>query len=612
VFFWVAVSALGIALRGIRWEETFERAQIITGLVPYPEGHPFAQYARNAIGFHYYLSAALMHYFPDPAVVCGYRSVWSAAFAVLPVYVLAFVLTRKLWLAHLCTLLTMAGIHLFFSSYYALQVWPDKFTAGTIGQGYALFILAAFMARRWRTACLLLGLMPIVHMGHMPVVLGVGVLAGLWLGATRHPDGKGIGLSFLAGLGASLVFILILRQVGAPAPVSGPYFSDGDFLDAWRRYEYYEDIHRAPTATPRFGAFANSLMVLGGLLLVSAACWRIDVRRGNRPSPFAWVWWYAFGATAAVAAAKGGQWLWGEHVPFLLIGWLPYRSPNLCAVLLIPALVYAVASLNRNRRGALLALSTAALLGLRPLLAALLPDTLFARYIAPPEHGMFFLFGLGAAALWHTLRTESPRFAFAWAGILGLCWAALAGEHQFGALLVVVGAGAYWATGIVCARCYRPATALATCAAVLLFAGLLHGLHRDHIPGLETTPFEQEVAAIMAREAEPGEVLLTPHWHIDWQEKLGQAVFATFETPLFLSYMRPIAATMEQMMDDAYGIRFGEPWDYQLDAWRNRSRPKWIALGEKYRIRFVLAPNSIPLPLTQVVTGDTLTLWRIL
>lgn len=610
LLFWVAIAALGIALRGIRWEETYERAQAITGMVPYPDDHPFAQYARAAIGFHYYLSAALMHYIPDAAVICGYRSVWSAAFALIPVYIIAFLLTRKLWLAHLSTLLSMAEVHLFFCSHYALQVWPDKFTAGTIGQGYALFILAAFMARRWRTAFLLLGLMPIVHIGHMPTVLGVGVLAGLWLAVGPHPDRKGIGLSFLAGLCGTVIFVLVHHHFRLPAPVAGPYFSDQDLVDAWRRYEFYEDIHRAPTATPRFGAFANSIMALAGLLLVSAACWRIDFQRGTRPSPFAWIGWYAFGSAAAVSAAKGGQWLLGEQVPFLIIGWLPFRSPNVCAVLLVPALVYAIACIGPKGVSAARVMIVPAVLALRPLLSVLLPEDVYTSYVAPPEHGLFLLFGLAMATLWTALWKGSPRFALGWAGVLTLCWIALAWEHQFGAFLVATGAAAGFVPLLGELRWHRSALSLGACTAIALLVGLLFALRQDYKPGLMNTPFESEVAAVIAREAQPGEIVLTPHWHIDWQEKLNQPVFATFETPLFLTYYRPLAATIEKMMTDAYDIRFGQPWDYQLDSWRSWSQAEWLQLAKTYNIRFVLAPNSVALPLTPVLPGGSLTLWR--
>ena len=612
--FWVGVSVLGIYLRGIRWEETYERAQALTGIVPYPVGHPLAQYARGAIGFHYYLSAAIMQFTQDPRIICGYRDIWSAAFALIPLYALGYVLTRKLWLAHLSALLGMAGIHLFFCSYYGLQIWPDKFTAGTIGQGYALFILVAFMGRHWRAGFALLGFMPIIHLGHMPVVLGVGVLAALWLVYIRHQDRLDIAVSFFMALGCSLGLIALLRYFSLPEPTEGAFYTSADYLDAWRRYEYYEDIHRAPTATPRFGAFANSIMVVVGLLLASVACWRLDWNRESKPSPFLWVLWYAIGTGMAIAAAKLGQWYWAEHVPYLLIGWLPYRSPNLCAFLLIPTLIYGATRVLPDPRAGLSILVLTGLFGVRPLLAIVLPGGLYESYIAPPEHFLFFLFGLTMASLAIALKA-APRFRIGWLLALLLAWCLLFGAHQFGAALLL--AGSVTGLGIHCGnRMWRDvwtgtAVMAATVGVVALFGGLLLELHRSYLPALENTPFENEVAALIGAEAQPGELVLTPHWHLNWQEKLNQPVFVTFETPLFLPYLRRLAGPIEKMMDEAYDIRFGEPWDYRLEAWKGQNRAEWKALGATYGIRFVLSPNTVPLDLTPVLRGETLTLWRV-
>lgn len=615
LLFWAGIAVLGIYLRGIRWEESFERAQALLGLVPYPEGHPLYRYAHGAIGFHYYVTASLMRFWPDPAFVCGYRSVLSAWFAILPVYVVGVVLTRRVWLGHLSALLSVAGIHLFFCSYYGLQVWPDKFTAGTIGQGYAVLILAALCARRWTTALLMLGVMPVVHLGHMPVVLGVGGLALAWLCWSR-PDGWHRALlAFLGGLVCSLLFVVAVHHASAPVPTDGPFFSGKDPLEVWRRFTYFEDIHRAPTTTPRFGSFANSLMALAGLLLVSVALCRRDGMKRNHPSPWWWIFLCAAGSALAVFAAKGAQYFLGPDTPYLLIGWLPYRSPNLCAVLLVPVLVYAVTVGARTYRsqgalwnGAVLAV---VYLALRPVLHGVVPETLYARYVAPPETMLFFLFGAALEPLWRGLE-GTGRFRVGWSICVGMVVVLLGLEHQFGVLLVVVGFGTFVLLNRLSCR---PAgvwqRGAVVVAAIVLLGTLLLELHRDYLPALENSPFDDDVAALLAAESQPGELLLTPHWHLNWQEKLHHPVFTTFETPYFLPYMRDLAGTLEKMMEDAYGIRFGEAWDYQLEVWKTRARAEWQALGERYAIRYVLSPNSVPLDLTPVLEGDTLTLYRV-
>ena len=556
-----------------------------------------------------------MRFWPEPVIICGYRSVLSAWFAVLPFYVLGVLLTRKVWFGHLTALLGVAGVHLYFCSYYGLQVWPDKFTAGTIGQGYALFFLAALIAQWWRSALVLLGLMPIVHLGHMPVVLGVGMVAGVWLWHYRPGRGKSAALAFAAALTCSVSFVVFIHHFSIPPPAEGPFYSDRISLDVWQRFTYYEDIHRAPTTTPRFGAFVNSLMVMVALVLVCAALIRRDLAN---PGPFLWIFLYTVGCVIAVSAAKIAQYACGPETPYLLIGWLPYRSPNLCAVLLLPVLVYVTAGCLAGREPSSV-LNVAALsvivLALRPVLQSLVPETLYESYIAPPETVLFFLFGAALPRLWRALDGR-PRFRALWTACTVLAVGLLAMEHQFGAALVILsGVGVLLLDGmnLVWVRAWNcPLQGAMGVAAVTLLVAMLMELHRDYIPALKNTPFEDEVAAVLAEESRPGELLLTPHWHLNWQEKLCQPIFMTFETPYFLPYMRDLAGPMEKMMEDAYDIHFGKPWDYNLGAWKTRSPTEWREVGRTYGIRFVLSPNAVPVALKPILRGETLTLYEIM
>lgn len=608
---WAAVGVLGIYLRGIRWEETWERAQALTGMIPYPEGHPLLQYARGAIGFHYYLTALVMGFTENPAIICGARDVLSAWSAILPVYLLGCVLGKRVAAGHLAALLCVAEIHLFFCSYYGLQVWPDKFTAGTIGQGWALLIIAALSAARWRTAFALLGFMPIIHLGHMPIVLGVGLLALAWRWRAQPESRRDNLIAFGIPLACALCFVLLIRWNSGPIPSAGPYFSDADALDAWRRFTHYEDIHRAPTATPRFGDFANSLMVLGGLLLLSTALVRRDWVRARQAGPWMWILLYALGCALAVGTAKAAQTVLGEYTPYLLIGWLPYRSPNLCAILLIP-LVVAVLRPRAEKRFNL-ALLIAAALGFRVILEPLLPQALVARFLTVPEAALFFLVGASAIRLWREMGHGAFRTIWGACTVAGIGLLAL--EHQFGAALVVSGAVTGWlleqpraTMNVPWRRAYLAVTAIGI---ALLASHTALQLRRTYLPALKVNPFDQQLAEVLHRELQPGELLLTPHWHLDWQEKLNCPVFLTFETPYFLPYMRRLAPVIEQMLTDAYGIRFGESWDYELHAWRERDEEAWRALGEKYGIRFVLAPANLTLALEPVLRGESLVLYRI-
>ena len=103
-------AIIAVALRGVRWDETWEHAQILSGQVTYPEGHPLALYVHNAFSFPTHLSAWLLSLGAGPALLCGFRNVLFLLASMLPVYALTATLTRSIWAALLASLLMMQGI----------------------------------------------------------------------------------------------------------------------------------------------------------------------------------------------------------------------------------------------------------------------------------------------------------------------------------------------------------------------------------------------------------------------------------------------------------------------------------------------------------------------
>ncbi len=101
LLFWTLVAIIGIALRGVRWEEGLERAQAMLGVVPYPADHPLPLYAWNAFSVHYYSSALLLWLSDSPLLVCGLRNLLCAWGALVPVYLMASVFARSTAAGHL-------------------------------------------------------------------------------------------------------------------------------------------------------------------------------------------------------------------------------------------------------------------------------------------------------------------------------------------------------------------------------------------------------------------------------------------------------------------------------------------------------------------------------
>jgi len=612
---WLLIGAAGIALRGVRWEESYERAQAMLGLVAYDPGHPLYVYGWNAFSLHYYLSAAVLRVWDSPLLVCGVRDLLCMWAALLPVYFIGARVARSLWGGHLAAAFILANAHQIFRSYYSINVWPFMFTAGEIGFGWALAVVAAWVWGRWGLGFFLLGVMPVVHIGQMPPALAVGIALGAVLLAFGQPvERRRMALGLAAGLALTAAFVALHYAIRVPLPESGPYAAAGDAEEVWRRFTFYEDIHRRPGVPPRFGPFAHSQFALVGLLLLSFGwLWRSRQDGSTESRPPVAVLLYGVACCGAVWIAAAGQAALGADTPFWLIGWLPYRLPNHAGALLV-----ALAAGMAWREGARwAAVAAVAWLAVAPLGVWVLPDSLHQRYVAPAEGPLFLLIGaafaatyagmgksvsrnvwmVACAAAWGYVAWHNQFLAAVLAGGVLLGWGL---SHLLGARIPVTTASAWWG---------KPHPTVALAVAVVV-SGQLAGewRTREHLPRDE---FEMEMKIYFEANARPEEVLLTPFTSINYQEKTGQPVFATFETYLFIPYMRELAPTIETMLSDAYGIRFGQPWSQDLSVWERRTRAEWVALGEKYDIGFVLAPADAAIALEPVLRGDGRVLYRI-
>ncbi|MFM1920139.1 MAG: hypothetical protein RLZZ303_1773 [Candidatus Hydrogenedentota bacterium] len=630
--FWMLVGVLGVALRGVRWEEGFERAQALLGVVPYPDGHPLRVYAWNSFSIHYYSSALLLKLTDSALLVCGLRNLLCAWGAMLPLYILGSLLARRALAGHLATLLILANAHAFFRSYYSNDVWPFMFTSGELGLAWALLCVCAFAARRWCIAFFMTMAMPVVHVGQLPPVLALAGLMLAWVVWQEREHLRPATQGLLCGLAVSALFTVVYLLLRQPMPDGGGYSSAVDAHEVWKRFTYYEDIHRRPVLPPRFGPLWHSTLgmvaalALGGLWLWS------ERARGARVHGLAVLMLYATIASSAVGIAWGVQQWMGIDTPYLIIGWLPYRLTNHVAIVLLVL----VAVINLSSRQMAAALAAAGWLAARPLLALVLPETFHGRYVMPSEGPLFLLVG-GAmvavargipahraavsvllAAAWFTLALATPFLAAC--ALLGILVAALEKVIALGYMQRLWEYIPRHAAGDVvqASREQRDSTSigsrwLATALPVLgltAVAGmLLHEYH--HRQQLVRSPFEVEMRRFFETENNPTGILLAPFWTLNYQEKTGQPVFATFETPLLTPYIRSLGPVIEKMLGDAYGIRWGQPWNYDLTLWTGRSPEEWRTLRATYGIAYVLAPESFPLALDPVLRGEGLVLYRM-
>ena len=511
VVFWVLFSCVAVVLRGVRWEETYENALVISRLVPYPEGHPIFLFFRNLFSAQAYLSAALVRLFPEPLPINGARNVAYLAFTTVPVFVLATVLARGALAGYAAVALVLLGAYLNLDSYYPLNTWPTFYSNGHIGRGWALLALGLLVARRWRAAYLMTGLLACVHLGHLPVLLLVALACVAWLwrqgdhGAARQAalcGGAGLAVSALLWLGHALLFKV-------EPPVTGPYAVAGDGLAILRDYLPLHDVHRG---FPRFGPFAHSVLATVAVLLLCGAAISGSAERRRR---YGWLALYGAAVAMVVFGTKGLHAALGDELPYAFLRWMPYRLTNHLAVLLTPV---ACALLWRPGTRWVLAgiLACAAAL---PLLHWGLPEALYARYAAPEEWLSYVL----AGGAWAAVTGRYGRRWGYWAVTL-LAVGVLGTDTRYGAVCVAVAWGGGLAfqaltrlgceSGEVDGKHEHDVVPARTVFVVALLVGMLLATMlwqqwrtREHLP---RTAIQREVKAYLDQAGERDAMLLTP------------------------------------------------------------------------------------------------------
>lgn len=621
---WLLFCIVAVLLRGIRWEETFEHALIITHRTPYPEGHPMFRYVRNAFSLQSYLSAIWLWFLPSPALLCFLRNTLQLLSATLPVYLIAARLSgRSLW-GHAAAALVLLEGHSFFESYYPVAVWPHFFSVGQIGMGYALLVLALLLFGKSRSAWLLLGLMPAVHIGQWPVLLLTALLHAGW-SLSRAPVGH-VELSkrllpFGAGLLMVAVFGLIHWRFHVPAPAFGVYAAQEEYHAIWAAYSPMHDLHRFFT---RFNPFGHTVILMIASMLLGIAAAREEglsatYREGHHdtPGPHFWIQMYIVLVCSVVTAVLLLQHVLGSATPFLLIGWMPHRLTNHLAPLLIALAVSALLSpRGRNHSGGLFVTLLLGLAVFSPVLSSLLPANIGVRYLDANEHVLFLLIG-GAFGMHAACPDQGTRFVLVWGIGCALAWLCLAWYHQFSAALLACGFSSVWILHrVLPARPVKgfvkerwPGYSLAALVLLLVAGSLVtQWRHRETLP---MTPIQRETRDFLASAGETEAMIVTPYWEIEWLARTEHPVLADYQTAHLMTYLPSLAPAIKRLHADVFGIAVDGAAAWNLEAWKDRDTATWRRLGEAYGFAYVVSPQEIPLTLAPLLSTDTHRLYGV-
>ncbi|MCF6285097.1 MAG: hypothetical protein L3K26_07895 [Candidatus Hydrogenedentes bacterium] len=612
-FAWVAFSIIAVAIRGVRWEETYEHALIITRLAPYPEGHPCFQYCRNVFSGQSYLSALLLHFIDSPLLINGLRNVLQLVFCTVPVFLLGARFSGKARYGHIAVVLVLLGIHRGLQSYYPIESWPHMYAIGQIGTGYALFVLALLLYGCWRTVWLLLGLMVAIHVGQLPII---GAVAGVqWLRylyqGNRQRVVQALGY-FSLGLVPCILLFAVMTRLHVPLPTEGAYAATGDVHAIWAAYTERYDLHRGfARLNPFWKSWIGVVLVL--FLAGLRACG--ERRRAIGEKDHGWVGLYGI----ILSVVVGGIWLthqaMGGDIPFLLLGWMPYRLTNHLAILLVPLAIGVLAHTppgrDRPRYAPRVFLFGVLLwLAMAPLWSIMLPEVLYTRYAGNLDTGLWLLSG-GAliTAIHHYRKDGGPLLA-----PLLLTGTGIAVLVYISPYAAVIGLVAMTACGLLlwaealCERMGPIEKYLAIVSAILLIGSLIQqATARQHLP---VHPLQQEVMDYLTDRGESDAMLVLPYWDVAWLAKTRHPVFADYQTAHHMTYMRSLAPSLKKMHADIYGFSVDGDAGTPLAPWPKRSAAEWRTLAEAYEFDYVLAPSEMALALTPVLKSHPYTLYR--
>ena len=598
---WLIFCVLAVILHGVQWDETYEHAQVLLGQVPYPAGHPLFQYVRGAYSLQTYLSAALLWLGAGPEWICGFRNVLGLVSTVIPVFLFGALISGRTFGGHIAVVLALRGIHLELDGSYPLTVWPIVFSNGMVGTGAALITLFLILIGWRRSGYLLAGLMPCIHIGQFPPVLFIlllDVVHAWWKNGFKRIR---IPLVWLAvGWGCSLGLLILPVVLHVAPPTTGAYAVDISSAQAlWKSYTAHYDGHRQ--FPPR-----NGQLALVGLLILSG----VGMLRGwlGKKSPH-----NAYLAGGGVSGAAGGLFfytlgiallVWGTQlihilagpdIPFLFIGWMPYRLINHATLLLLAA---TVGFLMRSCNGSLLLVAGLVVAALPiPLVETWVGTSLTERYFANGEGILFVLYGAALNGL-----IPSGLGTGLWKYIPVVLAVALAGVHRFGGYGYLLGVViSYSATRVI-----RNPISLTTPilgGLVFLVMGTQLWIQYTQRNPLPLTPLDR---ILLVQPDKTGMVVARPDEFL-LQAKTGHPVLVETATASLMSYMPSLAPVIQQLYSDVYGIRFdtsSSASDKWLQVWQIRSRSEWRTLAQKYGFRYVIAPFGIMLDLPEIATTE--------
>ena len=616
VLLWILVPALAIALRGIRWDEHAEFAPVFLGTVDYPQYHPLALWIHYVKNLQIFASALVMKFNADPTVISGMRNLLFLWATCLPTYLTGFALSRRALVGHIAVILLLFDLHAPFSSNYPWYTWPHFFSTGHVGRGAAMLTLAFLLLNKPRTALLLLGFLPAIHLGQAPLIFA---LTGLYLAHAFYTQDRSIVsrrcLWLIPGI-AVFAATWLLQPAPPIIPESSVYFSNADPMPIIRGYLEI-DPHRAKPGT--WIPYTNGNLMLMLMILVTIGAAIMQRKSDLDRQPYVLLALYVAGCAIVVFGAMTLHLVLGDRIPLLIIGAMPYRFANHVAFL-FPVAVAAILLRTKDetsfaQSGAVVSSLVLLSISMHPLLRNVLPGDLYSRYIL--HNGLSVFFGIGAMLGIITHAQIGERKV-----LLIWCAATLAAllitgiYHQLAVGTLLTGAGSFVALNAffnkrATMRWTQPL--LVTCTLIAL-ATILSQQYQMRVT-MPTKPMYSSIQDYLDSDETQNHLVLSAHDQVGLQSRIQQPVLVDFPLKTNIPYHHYLAPTIEKMYKDLYGISFVSPtiagspdW---IEIWQLRSTAEWHVLADSYAFNYILAPRTLSLPFEILFEDEYEVFYRI-
>ena len=377
----IASGAIGFHLGYARfpdWQIPVESAQVLAGIVRYPEETPFYVHHMKLWTVLHQLCAVFLRAGVSEIALSKAVSGVLGMLSLQALAMFAFAFSgRALESVGVAVLLFVSGVT-YAGAVYPIFLMGVPFTYGVIGLSFMVLTAALLGSGLQRTGAFLLGFAPAVHTG-LALWLWLAIAVCVLIDHRRYPVRPAL-RAFAAGVAASAVSYGVHAFMSAGVPAH-PVAMDRRYLDA---FVTFWDGHRRPLL------FRELAVLLNAAALAIATTWLRANRHEMTASAAFLMRFVQVNAVLSIALVPL-TWM-PERLPVWLVVLMPGRVVNTVAMT-FSAMLFGLLGTSRShwRRILMLLMAVALLFGDESMLWRIFPLRRPAWFPGIPTHGIAFV-----------------------------------------------------------------------------------------------------------------------------------------------------------------------------------------------------------------------------